>query len=67
MGRHLMTTNGVSTSRSMAVISRGAQGDAAHLGAVRSSVVDPAAIDDLVAASQRAAHLRPKPATPRHC
>lgn len=55
-----MTTNGVSTSRSMAVISVVRRGDAAHLGAVRSSVVDPAAIDDLVAASQRAAHSAPE-------
>jgi predicted Zn-dependent protease len=55
-----MTTNGVSTSRAMAVISIVRKGDSAHLGAVRSSVVDPAAIDELVAASQRAAHSAPE-------
>ncbi len=55
-----MTTNGVSTSRAMAVISIVRKGDSAHLGAVCSSVVDPAAIDELVAASQRAAHSAPE-------
>ncbi len=55
-----MTTNGVSTSRSTAVISIARDGDSAHVGAIRSSVVDPAAIDDLVAASQDAAHAAPE-------
>jgi len=36
-----MTTNGVSTSRTTTVISIVRRGDAAHLGARRSSVVDP--------------------------
>lgn len=55
-----MTTNGVSTSRSIAVISIVRQGDTAHVGALRSSVVDPDAIDPLVAASQQAAHDAPE-------
>ncbi|MEI6252319.1 MAG: metallopeptidase TldD-related protein [Mycobacteriaceae bacterium] len=55
-----MTTNGVSTSRSMAVISIVRKGDSAHIGALRSSVVDPAALDELVAASQQAAHAAPE-------
>ena len=55
-----MTTNGVSTSRSTAVISIVRTGDKAHLGAVSSSVVDPSAIDDLVAAADKAAHTAPE-------
>jgi predicted Zn-dependent protease len=55
-----MTTNGVSTSRSTAVISIARDGDSAHVGSIRSSVVDPAAIDELVAASQDAAHGAPE-------
>ena len=55
-----MTTNGVSTSRSIAVISIARDGDSAHVGAIRSSDVDPSAIDDLVAASQNAAHAAPE-------
>ena len=55
-----MTTNGVSTSRSMTVISVVRKGDSAHLGAVRSSVVDPATFGALVAASQQAAHDAPE-------
>lgn len=50
-----MTTNGVSNSRSTAVISLVGKGDFVRIGAVRSSVVDPHAIDALVAASQQAA------------
>lgn len=55
-----MTTNGVSTSRSIAVISVVHKGNCAHIGALRSSVVDPDAIDALVAASQQAAHDAPE-------
>ena len=55
-----MTTNGVSTRRSTAVISIVRKGDAAHIGALRSSVVDPVAVDALVAAAQQAAHDSPE-------
>ncbi len=55
-----MTTNGVSTSRSMAAISVVRKGDTAHIGALSSSVVDPDAIDPLVAASQQAAQDAPE-------
>lgn len=55
-----MTTNGVSTSRSTAVISIVRKGDKAHVGAVRSSVVDPDAVDGLVAAAAEAAHSAPE-------
>ncbi|MFM9035453.1 MAG: metallopeptidase TldD-related protein [Mycobacterium sp.] len=55
-----MTTNGVATSRSTAVISVVRSGDKAHVGAVCSSVVDPDAIDALVAAADQAAHTAPE-------
>ena len=55
-----MTTNGVSTSRSTAVISIVRREDTAHIGALRSSVVDLAAVDGLVAASQQAAQTAPE-------
>jgi predicted Zn-dependent protease len=55
-----MTTNGVSTSRSTAVISIVRTGDGAHVGSLRSSVVDPDAVDDLVAAADKAAHTAPE-------
>ena len=55
-----MTTNGVSTSRSTAVISIVRDGHSARIGTLRSSVVDSEAIDDLVAASQEAAHAAPE-------
>ena len=55
-----MTTNGVCTRRSTAVISIVRKGDTAHVGAVRSSVVDPVAIGGLVAAAQQAAHDSPE-------
>jgi predicted Zn-dependent protease len=55
-----MTTNGVSTSRSTAVISIVRTGERAHVGALRSSVVDPGAIDGLVAAADKAAHTAPE-------
>ncbi len=55
-----MTTNGVSTSRSTAVISIVRTGERAHVGALRSSVVDPGAIDGLVAAADKSAHTAPE-------
>jgi predicted Zn-dependent protease len=55
-----MTTNGVSTSRSTAVISIVRTGNRAHVGSLRSSVVDPDAVDDLVAAADKAAHTAPE-------
>jgi len=54
-----MTTNGVSTSRSVAVISVVRKGDTAQIGAVRSSVISIDAVGDLVAASEQAAHAAP--------
>lgn len=55
-----MTTNGVSTTRSLTVISIVRKGDTAHTGALRSSEVDPASIAALVAAAERAAHAAPE-------
>ena len=55
-----MTTNGVSTTRSTTVISLVRSGDRARAGVVRSSVVDPDAIDALVAAADKAAHTAPE-------
>lgn len=55
-----MTTNGVATSRTIAVISIVRQGDTARVGAQTSSVVDPAALTELVAASEYAAHTAPE-------
>lgn len=55
-----MTTNGESVSRSTTVISIVRRGDAAHVGSVRSSEVEPAAIPTLVAASQDAASAAPE-------
>lgn len=55
-----MTTNGVSTSRTTAVISIVREGDSARVGAIRTSVVDPDAIDALVAAADKAAHTAPE-------
>ena len=55
-----MTTNGVSTSRSTAVISVVRRGDSAHVGVRSSSVVDPDAVAALVAASAEAAHAAPE-------
>ncbi len=54
-----MTTNGVSTARSVAVISVVRAGDTAHIGSVRSSVVSADAVVDLVAAAEQAAHAAP--------
>ncbi|BCI54056.1 peptidase [Mycolicibacterium litorale] len=55
-----MTTNGESVSRSTTVISVVRKGDSAHVGSVRSSEVEPAAIAALVAASQDAALAAPE-------
>ena len=51
-----MTTNGVSISRSVAVISVVRRGDSASVGTVVSAEVDPRVIPELVSASQDAAH-----------
>ena len=55
-----MTTNGVATSRSVAVISVVRKGDTAHVGAVRSSAVSEESVGELVAAAERAAHAAPE-------
>ena len=55
-----MTTNGESITRSTTVISIVRKGDAAQVGSVRSSEVEPAAIPALVAASQDAAVAAPE-------
>ncbi|MDT5283366.1 MAG: hypothetical protein QOJ20_4561, partial [Mycobacterium sp.] len=55
-----MTTNGESVSRNTTVISIVRQGNAAHVGSVRSSDVDPSVIADLVAASQETALSAPE-------
>jgi predicted Zn-dependent protease len=54
-----MTTNGVSTSRTTAVISIVRQGDTARVGTRGSSAVDPEAIAALVSAATDAAHAAP--------
>lgn len=55
-----MTTNGVSTTRSTAVISVVRRGDTSHVGVLRSSEVDPAALGPLVAAAGEAARSAPE-------
>jgi predicted Zn-dependent protease len=55
-----MTTNGVSVSRNLTVISIVRQGTSAHVGAVVSAEVDPRVIPELVAASQEAARSAPE-------
>ena len=55
-----MTTNGVSSSRSMSVISIVRDFDNAHVGSVQTSEVDPAVIRDVVAASEAAARAAPE-------
>jgi predicted Zn-dependent protease len=55
-----MTTNGESVSRDTTVISIVRRGDAAFVGSVKSSEVDPASIGELVAASQQAANTAPE-------
>ncbi|CAM4298530.1 hypothetical protein MB901379_03205 [Mycobacterium basiliense] len=55
-----MTTNGLSTSRRVTVISIVRKGDSAFVGAVESGEVDPSVLPDLVAASQDAARSAPE-------
>ena len=55
-----MTTNGVSVSRTVTVISIVRQGESAFVGTVVSAEVDPRVIPDLVAASQEAARSAPE-------
>ncbi|CQD16997.1 CalR5 protein [Mycobacterium lentiflavum] len=55
-----MTTNGVSHSRDITVISIVRKGDSASLGTVTSAEVDPRVIPGLVAASQDAAAAAPE-------
>ena len=55
-----MTTNGVSVSRNMTVISVVRQGNSEHVGTVVSAEVDPRVIPELVAASQQAARSAPE-------
>ncbi|MBV9641535.1 MAG: TldD/PmbA family protein [Mycobacteriaceae bacterium] len=54
-----MTTNGVSTSRSTAVISIVRDSDSTRVGSVETSEVDPDVIGALVAASEEAARNAP--------
>jgi predicted Zn-dependent protease len=55
-----MTTNGVSVSRTITVISVVRQGESAFVGTVVSAEVDPRVIPGLVAASQEAARSAPE-------
>lgn len=55
-----MTTNGETIGRDTTVISIVRRGNGAHVGSVKSSEVDPAAIAGLVAASQDAARSAPE-------
>ena len=55
-----MTTNGVSTSRSTAVISVVRRGNSDHVGTCSSSAVDAEAVAALVAASAQSAHGAPE-------
>lgn len=55
-----MTTNGVSHSRNITVISIVRKGDSASIGTVVSAEVDPRVIPGLVAASQQAAAAAPE-------
>jgi predicted Zn-dependent protease len=55
-----MTTNGVSVSRTVSVISIVRQGESAFVGTVVSAEVDPRVIPGLVAASQEAARSAPE-------
>ncbi len=55
-----MTTNGVSVSRNIAVISVVRRGNSAHIGTVVSAEVDPRVLPGLVAASQDAARSAPE-------
>jgi len=55
-----MTTNGVSSARSMSVISIVRDFEKARVGSVQTSEVDPAVIRDVVAASEDAARAAPE-------
>ncbi|WAJ43545.1 TldD/PmbA family protein [Mycobacterium sp. Aquia_216] len=55
-----MTTNGVSHSRNISIISILRKGDSASIGTVVSAEVDPRVIPALVAASQEAARSAPE-------
>ncbi|OBA59950.1 peptidase [Mycobacterium sp. 1100029.7] len=55
-----MTTNGVSVSRNMTIISIVRRGGSAHIGTVVSAEVDPRVIPGLVEASQDAAQAAPE-------
>ena len=55
-----MTTNGESVSRDTTVISIVRRGDAAYVGSVKSSEVDPVSLGALVTASQQAANAAPE-------
>src|SRR5436190_16996331 len=55
-----MTTNGEAVSRTITVVSIVRRGNTSQVGSLRSSDVDPAAITDLVAASQETALSAPE-------
>ena len=55
-----MTTNGVSTGRSVSVISIVWDGSTGHVGSVQTSEVDPTVLSDVVAASEAAARAAPE-------
>jgi predicted Zn-dependent protease len=55
-----MTTNGVSTTRVITVISIVRKGDTSHTGTIRTSDVSPAAIGAVVAIAVQAAHAAPE-------
>jgi predicted Zn-dependent protease len=57
-----MTTNGLSVSRSLAVISIVRHGDSTSIGTVVSGEVDPSVVRGLVAASEEAAQCAPEAA-----
>ena len=55
-----MTTNGVSTTRVITVISIVRKGNTSHTGTIRTSDVHPAAIASVVALAEQAAHAAPE-------
>ena len=55
-----MTTNGVSTTRVITVISIVRKGNTSHTGTIRTSDVNPAAIGAVVAIAEQAAHAAPE-------
>lgn len=62
-----MTTNGISVSRSLAVISIVRHGDSTYMGTVVSAEVDPAVIRGLVAASRKRRTARLRRVMPHRC